>query len=68
MARNLDVWFYDRKAGRLTQDDSGRLLFAYAAEYLEAPQRWPLSVSLPLQEEEFEDAPACALSEGSHSR
>ena len=56
MARNLDVWFYDRKAGRLTQDDSGRLLFAYAPEYLETEQRWPLSVSLPIQDKQFNDA------------
>lgn len=56
MARNLDVWFYDRKAGRLTQDNSGRLLFAYATEYLEAEQHWPLSVSLPVQDREFDDA------------
>jgi len=56
MARTLDVWFHDRKAGRLTQDDSGRLIFAYGPEYLATEQRWPVSVSLPTQEKEFEDA------------
>ena len=55
MARTLDVWFYTNKAGRLIQDDSGRLSFAYDSDYLKSQQPWPLSVSLPLQEKEFND-------------
>ncbi|MGB8352606.1 MAG: type II toxin-antitoxin system HipA family toxin [Chthoniobacteraceae bacterium] len=54
MSRTLDVWFYGNKAGRLVQDDSGRLSFAYDADYLKS-RAWPLSVSLPLREEEFGD-------------
>lgn len=55
MARTLDVWFYGNKAGQLVQDDSGRLLFAYDADYLKSKQAWPLSVSMPLRPGEFED-------------
>ncbi len=55
MARTLDVWFHGSKAGRLVQDDSGRLLFAYDAGYLESKQPLPLSVSMPVGAAEFND-------------
>lgn len=55
MARALDVWFYGSKAGRLLQDDSGRLLFAYDPDYLKSKQPLPLSVSMPVGTEEFDD-------------
>jgi serine/threonine-protein kinase HipA len=55
MARILDVWFYGNKAGQLVQDDSGRLQFAYNADYLGSKQPWPLSVSMPIGAAEFED-------------
>ena len=55
MARILDVWFYGNKAGQLVQDDSGRLQFAYNADYLGSKQPWPLSVSMPVGAAEFAD-------------
>lgn len=55
MARILDVWFHGNKAGQLLQDDSGRLLFAYYADYLKSDQPWPLSVSMPLGAAQFGD-------------
>lgn len=55
MSRILDVWFHNRKAGRLLQDDSGRLRFAYDPAYLESTEPWPLSVSMPLREAEFDE-------------
>ena len=55
MARILDVWFYGNKAGQLVQDDSGRLQFAYNADYLGSKQPWPLSVSMPVGATVFED-------------
>jgi serine/threonine-protein kinase HipA len=55
MARILDVWFYGNKAGQLVQDDSGRLQFAYNADYLGSKQPRPLSVSMPVGAAEFED-------------
>lgn len=53
--RILDVWFLNKKAGQLTQDDSGRLLFAYDATYMKSAQAWPLSISMPLRAEEYDD-------------
>ena len=55
MARMLDVWFHGNKAGQLVQDDSGRLIFAYDADYVKSKQPWPLSVSMPLSTAEFGD-------------
>jgi len=55
MSRTLDVWFNASKAGRLVQDDSGRLLFTYDPEYLKSGQSVPLSVSLPLQGKQFSE-------------
>jgi serine/threonine-protein kinase HipA len=55
MARILDVWFHGNKAGQLNQDDDARLQFAYAADYLRSNQPWPLSVSMPPGDAQFED-------------
>jgi serine/threonine-protein kinase HipA len=55
MPRILDVWFLNNKAGQLTQDDSGRLLFAYDADYLKSAEAYPVSISMPLQSGEFDD-------------
>ena len=55
MPRILDVWFLNNKAGQLTQDDSGRLLFAYDADYLKSAEAYPISISMPLQSGEFDD-------------
>ncbi len=55
MARALDVWFYGSKAGRLVQNDSGRLQFAYDTDYRKSKRPWPLSVSMPLGQAEFDD-------------
>jgi serine/threonine-protein kinase HipA len=55
MPRILDVWFYTSKAGRLIQDDSGRLRFAYDPAYIKSKEPWPLSVSMPLREAEFDE-------------
>ena len=55
MSRVLDVWFNTHKAGRLVQDDSGRLVFTYDCDYLNSGQPLPLSVSLPLQEKELSE-------------
>ena len=42
-------------AGTLRQEDSGRLTFTYAPECLENSEARPLSLSLPLREEPFDD-------------
>jgi len=38
--------------GRVTQNDHGRLQFTYADSWLKAPDRYPLSLSMPLQRPE----------------
>lgn len=53
MTRILDVYLLEHFIGQLTQNDSGELGFAYAAEWLENSQAVPLSQSLPLQAEPF---------------
>lgn len=54
MSRVLDVWLLGRYAGQLTQAD-GRLGFRYAPEWLQAADAVPLSHSLPLQSEPFDE-------------
>lgn len=54
MSRVLDVYLKDRKAGELKQDDDASLTFTYNSDYL-ATDPMALSVSLPLQEEPFND-------------
>lgn len=53
MARTLDVYFESRLVGRLVQDDGGQMLFRYATGWLDDPERFPVSRSLPLKDAEF---------------
>lgn len=55
MIDELIVYLRDRRVGVLSQRD-GRLAFFYDEEWLHAPERHPLSLSLPLREEPFADA------------
>jgi serine/threonine-protein kinase HipA len=52
MTRGLDVWWDGRVAGRLTQNRSGDLGFAYSAEWL-ASNGLALSASLPKRAKPF---------------
>ena len=54
MARQLSVYFDDKLTGTLLQDDTGRLRFHYAPSYLR-PGSVPLSISMPLSDQEYED-------------
>lgn len=56
MAR-LEVWLFERLAGGLSEDDSGRLTFAYDPEWA-AEALPPLSQSLPVRAEPYGDAEA----------
>ena len=53
MKRELIVYLHQTLAGRLIQDESGRMSFAYDREYLRA-SKMPLSQSLPLREAPFD--------------
>lgn len=54
MARQLQVWLHGAPVGTLLQVD-GRLAFSYQPEWLASGQATPLSHSLPLQAEAFDD-------------
>lgn len=54
MVRELNVWFFGECVGILTQDE-GYLSFRYLPEWLESKNAKPLSQSLPLRAEPFND-------------
>ena len=54
MARQLEVWLHGAPVGTLLQVD-GRLAFTYQPEWLAGAQATPLSHSLPLHAEAFDD-------------
>jgi serine/threonine-protein kinase HipA len=55
--RSLDVWLLGERIGRLDQTE-GRLSFTYDAGWLHRPDAVPLSASLPLQANAFDDRAA----------
>lgn len=55
--RSLDVWMQGELVGRLDQD-AGRLVFTYDPGWLGKPNALPLSASLPLRPEPFNDRAA----------
>lgn len=57
MVRELNVWFLGNLVGVLTQD-KGYLSFRYLPEWLASQHAQPLSQSLPLQTESFDDRQA----------
>jgi len=54
MPKQLTVWLFGQQVGTLAQVD-GHLGFGYAPEWLSNPNAVPLSQSLPLQAEPFDD-------------
>lgn len=54
MAHELEVWLFERRVGSLSLVN-GRLSFTYAPDWLALPQAIPLSQSLPLQAQPFDD-------------
>ena len=57
MTHELKVWLFDQPVGRLFLYN-GRLHFAYLPEWLAQPQAMPVSISLPLQSDSFDDQQA----------
>lgn len=57
MTHELKVWLFDQPVGRLFLSN-GRLHFAYLPEWLAQPQAMPVSMSLPLQADSFDDQQA----------
>ena len=54
MSRMADVYFHDRLAGRLVEDENG-YVFQYDPAYLGLEKAEPVSVTFPLQSELFRD-------------
>lgn len=54
MTHELKIWLFDQPVGRLFLSN-GRLHFAYLPEWLAQPQAMPVSISLPLQADSFDD-------------
>lgn len=54
MTRQLSVWLFGTQIGTLSQID-GRLSFSYVSDWLNTSNSIPLSQSLPLQAEAFDD-------------
>lgn len=54
MVRQLEVWLFGMHVGTLSQID-GRLSYCYAPAWLASAKTVPLSQSLPLQAEPFDD-------------
>ncbi len=52
--KSAKIYMYDRYAGRLTEDENG-FHFVYDSEYLAADGAEPISLTMPLREEAYED-------------
>ena len=48
MSRSLNVWYQDRKVGRLLDSGGGRMAFIYDGDWLD--DGWAISCSLPVDE------------------
>ncbi|MFQ5689391.1 MAG: HipA domain-containing protein [Gemmatimonadota bacterium] len=49
----LDVYLYEKQVGRLWEDESLGILFQYGDRALAEPERYRLSVSLPVRQEAY---------------
>lgn len=64
MSRILDVYLHDKLAGKLIQNDEGKLIFQYAEEYLHDPAATQVSICLPLRAEQFKEKSVRAFFSG----
>ncbi|MDF3033766.1 MAG: hypothetical protein K0R76_720 [Alphaproteobacteria bacterium] len=53
MSKTLDVYLNNAFIGNLIQDDHGQMVFDYSESWLKNPDAMPLSHSLPLRKERF---------------
>ncbi len=52
--KSAKIYMYDHYAGRLTEDENG-FQFVYDSDYLEMEGAEPISLTMPLSEEPYED-------------
>lgn len=55
MTHLLDVYFGEKKAGVLSQDEAGALTYAYESDYLTGPAPRAISFSMPLHDAPYGD-------------
>lgn len=53
MSKILDIYFHDKIAGQLEQDNHGEMNFTYSTNWLNNPDAVRISCSLPLRENTF---------------
>ena len=46
--RTADIYFFEKKAGTLVENDDGRFVFEYGKEYLQDPSAAAISCTMPL--------------------
>lgn len=52
--KSAKIYMYERYAGMLREDENG-FLFVYDPSYLQQPDAEPISLSMPLRKESYED-------------
>ena len=52
--KSAKIYMYNHYAGRLTEDENG-FQFVYDSDYLEMEGAEPISLTMPLREEPYED-------------
>jgi serine/threonine-protein kinase HipA len=55
MSTILNVYLKSEKVGKLQLDDSRRFIFTYDKDWLQLEIAVPLSISLPLQQDPYQD-------------
>ena len=51
--RTADIYFFEKKAGTLVENDDGRFVFEYGKEYLQDPSAAAISCTMPLGSEPY---------------
>ena len=64
MSRILDVYLQEQFVGQLMQDDSGRLQFQYDEKYVFSEEPLPVSLSMPVRLERYEEQKVRAFFSG----
>lgn len=62
----LNVLINNRQAGRLEKEVGGAIAFQYTREWLDWPNRFPISLSLPLQAPAWRGEPVVAVFDNLH--
>lgn len=64
MSHILDVYLHERFVGKLIQGNNGRLQFQYNEQYVVSTESIPISLSMPVQLEQYEEPKVRAFFSG----